>query len=387
MWDPSEELAALRAADLYRQPRRIDVAGPTEAWVDGRRCTVFCSNDYLGLAQHPSVVEAFTAAAQRDGVGSGAAHLITGHRREHEALEEELAEFLGRDRVLLFSTGYMANMGVIDALASSGDGVFQDRLNHASLLDGARLSGAKRIRYRHADAEHLRMRLGAEAVARRLVVTDGVFSMDGDLAPLPAISQLAAEHDATLIVDDAHGIGVIGKQGRGVLEYYGLAQQQVPLLIGTLGKGLGTFGAFVAGPAPVVEYLVQKARTFMFTTAQPPAVAAATRASLQLVRTESWRRDKLQTLIARFRRGAEQLGLPLMASQTPIQPLLVGEAQRALRLGEQLMAAGMLVTPIRPPTVPPGSARLRITFSAEHSEEQVDRLLDAFERLKLADSA
>jgi 8-amino-7-oxononanoate synthase len=353
--------------------------GPTgpRATEGGRGLLVFCSNDYLGLASDPRIAHAMTKAASEGGTGSGGAHLVSGHRQEHEALEAELSDFLGRERTLLFSTGYAANLGVIDALLGRGDGCFQDRLNHASLLDGARLSGARLIRYRHADVEDLASRLHGSEHRQRLVVTDGVFSMDGDTAPLRELAVCARDNGAWLMVDDAHGIGVTGPGAAGSVAAAGLGVDEVPVLVGTLGKAFGTFGAFVSGSAELVEYLVQCARTYIYTTAPPPSLAAASRVALRLVRQESWRRDRLQALIHRFRQGAEQLDLALMPSTTPIQPLVVGEADAAVAASEGLEARGFLVTAIRPPTVPAGTARLRITLSAAHSDEQVDRLLDA----------
>lgn len=380
MWDLDAELSARRAAGLYRQPRALAARGVL-AQRDGRSYRIFCSNDYLGLADHPRVVAAFQRAAAEYGVGSGAAHLVSGHRYQHEALEEELAAFLGRERALLFSTGYMANMGVIDALLADGDALYEDRLNHASLLDGARLAGARRLRYAHVDVRHLAQRLGADEYRHRLIATDGVFSMDGDVAPLAELAALAAQHAAWLMVDDAHGIGVLGATGAGSVEAAGLDAAQVPVLVGTLGKALGTFGAFVAGSHTLIEFLWQQARTFIYTTALPPAVAAATRESVRLLAEEAWRREHLQGLIQRFRHGAKQLGLPLLDSATPIQPLLVGDAEPALALSAALEQAGFLVTAIRPPTVPRGGARLRVTLSAAHAAADVDALLQALEAL------
>ncbi|MDX1592702.1 MAG: 8-amino-7-oxononanoate synthase [Gammaproteobacteria bacterium] len=369
-----------RSEGLYRE-RRV-VSGPVgpEAVVDGRRLLAFCSNDYLGLAGDPRVAEAFASAARRFGSGSGAAHLVNGHHAEHHALEEELAAFTGRARALLFSTGYMANLGTIAALAGRGDSVIGDRLNHASLIDGARLSGARRLRYRHADPDSLAEQL-KRAPGRALVATDGVFSMDGDVAPLAELAATCREHDARLLVDDAHGLGATGPGGRGSLALAGLDAGQVPLLVGTLGKAFGTFGAFVAGDEPMIETLIQHARPYIYTTALPPAVAAATRASLRLAIDEEWRRDRLAELVARFRAGAGALGLELLPSQSPIQALVLGDAARALDASRALEARGLLVTAIRPPTVPDGTARLRITFSAAHDEAQVDRLLDGLAEL------
>ncbi|MGC8854744.1 MAG: 8-amino-7-oxononanoate synthase [Halothiobacillaceae bacterium] len=373
-----QRLAERRAADLYRRPRIAEGPATPYRMVDGRRVLSFCSNDYLGLANHPRVITAFKRGADEYGVGSGAAHLVNGHTRAHQALEEELATFAGRERALLFSTGYMANLGAIGALVGRGDAVFEDRLNHASLLDGGLLSGARFRRYAHADV-HALASLLAEAGAgagERLIVTDGVFSMDGDLAPLPALATLADQHDAWLMVDDAHGLGVLGTTGRGTLEHYGLDATDVPVLMGTLGKALGTTGAFVAGSADLIEWLIQAARPYIYTTALPAALAEATRASLCLIDEEPWRREHLHSLIQRFKRGAQQLGLRLMPSDTPIQPILVGDAGEALGLSQQLLDTGIQVTAIRPPTVPQGTARLRITLSALHRPEDIDQLLD-----------
>lgn len=376
MWDPRAELHALRAADLERRARVLSpVHGPHVRAEDGTGLLSFCSNDYLGLADHPKVTDAFVSEARRTGVGSGASHLVTGHRPVHRDLEEALADWLGRDRALLFSTGYMANAGSIAALVTRGDMVHQDRLNHASLLDGGLLCQGRMRRYAHADAGALEAGLGLSA-RRHLVVTDGVFSMDGDVAPLRALCDAAQRHQAALMVDDAHGLGVLGREGRGSVDEAGLDQYGVPLLVGTLGKAFGTFGAFVAGPEDWVELLRQRVRTHIYTTAPPPAIAAATLASLQLVRDESWRREHLSALIARFREGARELGLRLQPSTTPIQPLIIGEAADALAASRSLEQHGILVTAIRPPTVPDGSARLRITLSAAHEEAHVDRLLD-----------
>ncbi len=365
-----------RAEGLYRSRRVVAGRVGPEGEVDGRRLLAFCSNDYLGLAGDPRVAEAFADAARRLGSGSGAAHLVNGHHAEHHALEEALAAFTGRERALLFSTGYMANLGTIAALVGRGDTLVGDRLNHASLIDGARLSGAKLLRYHHADPTALADQL-ARATGRTLVTTDGVFSMDGDVAPLRELASECRAHGAWLLVDDAHGLGATGPGGRGSLALADLDATDVPLLVGTLGKAFGTFGAFVAGDEALIETLIQQARPYIYTTALPPAVAAATRVSLRLAMDEDWRRERLGTLIARFRAGAAALGLELLPSETPIQALLLGDARRALAASAALEARGLLVTAIRPPTVPEGTARLRITLSAAHDEAQVDRLLDA----------
>ena len=336
----------------------------------------FCSNDYLGLARHPQVIAALAAAAADFGVGSGAAHLVSGHSAPHQALEEELAAFTGRERALLFSTGYMANLGVISSFAGRGETVLEDRLNHASLLDGARLSGARLLRYAHGDAAAAgRMLAQRDAVA--LLATDGVFSMDGDIAPLAELASLARRARAWLLVDDAHGLGVLGSGGRGTLAVAALDSTAVPLLVGTLGKAFGTFGAFVAGDADTIEYLLQHARTGIYTTALPPALAAATRVALRLAAAEPWRRERLGALIARFRVAAARAGLAPGPVATPIQPVIVGSDAEAVRLSAALRSAGFWVAAIRPPTVPQGRARLRITLSALHRESDVDALVAA----------
>lgn len=381
MKDLRHDLDQRKAQQLYRA-RRIAASpqGPAMS-IDGESLLSFCSNDYLGLANHPAIVRALKEGADRWGVGSGAAHLVSGHSAAHHALEEDLADFTGYPRALLFSTGYMANLGVAGALLGHNDRVFEDRYNHASLLDAARYTGARLVRYAHGDVEDLRLRLNASGHSERLIATDGVFSMDGDIAPLAELAGCAREAQAWCLVDDAHGFGVLGAKGRGSLEHCGLQSADKPILMATLGKACGTFGAFVAGSEELVETLIQQSRTYIYTTATPAALAEATRASLRLVREETWRREKLHDLIARFRRGAAELGLTLMASETPIQPLLVGEPGPALQFSERLRLRGVLVPAIRPPTVPEGTARLRITLSAAHEEQQVDRLLSALDEV------
>jgi len=379
-----QRLAERRAAHLYRSLKIAEGPQAPRRVVDGREVLGFCSNDYLGLANHPEVIAAFRRGASEYGVGSGAAHLVNGHTRAHQALEEELAAFLGRERALLFSTGYMANLGAVGALAGRGDAVFEDRLNHASLLDAGLLSGARFRRYPHADAGALARQLSETEAGERLVVTDGVFSMDGDLAPLPELAALARRHDAWLMVDDAHGIGVLGRTGRGTLEHLGLDATDAPILMGTLGKALGTAGAFIAGDHDLIEWLIQAARPYIYTTAMPAALAEATRASLRLVDDEAWRREHLRDLIVQFKTGAQQIGLKLMPSDTPIQPILVGDAGEAMKLSARLWDAGIQVTAIRPPTVPPGTARLRVTLSAAHAERDVDIVLTTLENLRPA---
>jgi 8-amino-7-oxononanoate synthase len=370
-------LSERRATHRYRYRRVLETPQLPELVVDGKSYLAFCSNDYLGLANHPAVIKNLQSAAERYGVGSGASHLVNGHSSEHHALEEELAAFCGRERALLFSTGYMANLGAITALVGQGDAVFEDRLNHASLLDAGLLSSARFQRFLHNDLDNLQTRLEKTEAARKLIVVDGVFSMDGDFAPLAQLAQLAQQHNAWLMVDDAHGFGCFGQRGGGTAEHFGLTQAQLPILMGTLGKAFGTFGAFIAGSEVLIETLIQFARPYIYTTAMPPAVAAATRTSLQLLQQESWRREHLQQLIAHFRRGAAEIGLQLLDSTSPIQPIILGDEARALAFSEELAARGFLVIAIRPPTVPVGSSRLRVTLSAAHSVAQVDALLNA----------
>lgn len=371
-------------SSLLRRMRTVDRAEGPWLEIDGRRLIGFCSNDYLGLARHPQLIAAFKRVADDEGVGSTAAHLVCGHRREHAKLEEALADWTGRERALLFSNGYAANLGVQQALLGGVDGAIcvQDKLNHASLIDGCRLAGAELKRYPHADVAGAARQLASRASAPALLATDGVFSMDGDVAPLAALAALAAHEGATLMVDDAHGLGVLGAQGAGSVAAAGLGETEAPVLMATLGKALGCAGAFVAGSATLIEGLTQFARTQIYSTAMPPALAAAALAAVTLARVEAWRRDRLVSLIARFRHGAAELGLPLMDSPTAIQPLLLGDAEAALAASQALEAQGLLVTAIRPPTVPSGQARLRITLSAAHEENHVDRLLEALGRVR-----
>ena len=378
--DIPRALEERRAQSLYRERVRLDGAQQVHTLIDGRPMLSFCSNDYLGLANHPAIARRLTEAVAAHGTGAGASHLVNGHHAEHEALEEELAAFTGREAALVFSTGYMANLGVISALMGRGDTVVQDKLNHASLIDGSQLSQARLLRYRHNDPAHLEDRL-KQAQGKCLVVTDGVFSMDGDCARLNAISELCQAHGAWLMVDDAHGLGVLGDQGQGLVSQCGLDESEVPLLVGTLGKAFGTAGAFVAGRRSTIDYLLQYARSYIYTTAAPPAVAAATREALMLVQQADPVRARLNRLIQRFRQGVDQLPFELMPSHTPIQPLLVGSNEAALTLSQGLRERGLLVTAIRPPTVPAGEARLRVTLSAGHSEADVDRLLNTLEDL------
>jgi 8-amino-7-oxononanoate synthase len=369
-------LAARAAQGLERVRRRVESAQAPRLAVDGREVLHFGSNDYLGLASDPRVIAAAQEGASRFGVGAGASHLISGHFAPHEVLEGELASWVapcGAARALLFSTGYMANLALVTTLAGRGDAVFGDRLNHACLNDAALLSRAEFVRYRHRDLDDLRRRLSASRARRKLVCTDAVFSMDGDIAPLPDLAALAEEHDAWLLADDAHGFGMLG-EGRGTLAHFGLASERI-LYMGTLGKAAGVAGAFVAAHERVIETLIQSARTYVYTTASPPLLACALSASLALIRDEPQRRAHLFALVRRFREGAEALPWPVLPSETAIQPLVIGDSAGAVRVSEKLWERGLWVPAIRPPTVPQDTARLRITLSAAHSERDVDRLL------------
>ncbi|MBT5891903.1 MAG: 8-amino-7-oxononanoate synthase [Chromatiales bacterium] len=378
-------LQARQQQQLYRQRRVVESPQARVIMVNGNELLNLCSNDYLGLANDERIRQAFISGVNTWGVGSGASHLVCGHTRAHHYLEEQLAEFTARPRALMFSSGYAANLGAINALVSAGDAIFEDKLNHASLLDGGLLSRANFKRFRHKDCNHLNDQLGQISASdgRKLIVTDGVFSMDGDLCDIDALCKIGTEHKAWLMVDDAHGFGVLGEEGRGVVNPAIHSSDDVQVLVGTLGKAFGTQGAFIAGSEELIETLIQGARTFIYTTALPAAVAVATTESLRIVRTEHWRREKLQALIAQFREGAQALGLDLLPSTTPIQPVLMDSEANALQVAQQLEDQGILVTAIRPPTVPAGTSRLRITFTANHTEADVSQLLHALKRAML----
>jgi 8-amino-7-oxononanoate synthase len=369
--------------DEHRYRQRLVVDGPQniELNIDGKSYLNFCSNDYLGLANHPKVIEALQNGSKQYGVGSGASHLINGHSRAHHQLEEELAEFVNRPRALLFSTGYMANLGVISALLGKGDVIFEDRLNHASLLDGGLLSQARLQRFQHNDVADLESKLANSKADTKLVCTDGVFSMDGDVALISQLADTANRYGAWLMVDDAHGLGTFGATGRGVLESANASLTDVPILVGTLGKAFGTFGAFVAGEDDLIETLIQKARSYIYTTALPPAVAEATRQSVRLMDEEAWRRDRLNQNIAYYKRLVMQSGLADSGSDSAIQPVVIGDVRDTLTLSENLRQSGILVSAIRPPTVPEGTARLRITLCAEHRHEHIEQLVEVISRL------
>lgn len=366
-----------RAQNRYRQRKVLQSPQGSHVQVDGKDMLAFCSNDYLALANHPRVVEAFQKAADRYGVGSGASHLVCGHGEEHHRLEEKLAAATGRDRAVLISTGYMANFGVINALADARSSVFMDRLNHASLLDGGFICRGTLHKFPHNDVGALSSQLAACEQDYKLIAVDGIYSMDGDLAPLPELAQLARDHGAALMVDDAHGFGWLGSTGAGVCEHFGLDQEDVPILMATLGKSLGSFGAFVAGSEELIEVLIQTCRPYIFSTALPPAVAAASSAALDVIHDEPERRSNLNQLILHFRAEAKARGIPVQESETPVQPVVLGSESRTMAVAEFLAQRGIWVGAIRPPSVPEASSRLRISLNASHTKGQVERLLDA----------
>ena len=348
--------------------------------INGRWLTEFSSNDYLGLAQQFEVTNALQDAAAREGAGAGASHLVSGHHAAHEGLERDIADWLGYPRALLFGSGFLANLAVQQALLEDGDVCVQDRLNHASLLDATRLAGAKLRRYPHLDPEGALRQLKLQPEGAAMLVTDGVFSMDGDAAPLRSLSLVARMQQAMFFVDDAHGVGVRGPEGRGSVAEARMGVADVPLQLVTLGKALGGYGAVVVGEDTLIQHLAETARPYIYTTAMPPALAAATRIAVKHARRDQWRRDKLQSLVDRFRSGAQRAGLQLMASDSPIQPVLCGSDTTALALSAALDSAGYLVPAIRPPTVPDGKARLRVTLSALHSLQDVDGLVTTLAR-------
>ena len=372
------ELSGLEARDLKRTRRTLESPQGARVRVDGRDYVAFCSNDYLGLAAHPELIAAAREGAARHGVGAGASHLLSGHSAAHRELEDRLAAFVAKPRALLFSAGYLANIGVVTALVGRGDAVFADRLNHASLNDAALLSRADFKRYPHLDLAALERQLAASRARRKLIVTDAVFSMDGDIAPVPALVLLAERHGAWLLLDDAHGFGVLGPQGRGTLAQSGADSPRV-ILVGTLGKAAGVFGAFAAGDATMIETLVQRARPYVYTTATPPLLALALVKSLELVRDGDERRQRLQQRIALLQQRLKSSRWRLAPSSTAIQPLLIGGAAEAVAVADGLARAGLLVPAIRPPTVPRGTARLRISLSAAHEADDVERLAAALQ--------
>jgi len=378
--DLRSELTKKKQQFRYRKRRISKSPQQVEMEIDGNNIISFCSNDYLGFANHPKIKQTTIDAIRHYGVGSGSAHLVNGHSHAHHRLEEELAEFSGYPRALLFSTGYMANMGVCQALLNKDDYVFEDRLNHASLIDGGLISGARLQRYLHNDVDSLEKKLSKVAVSHeieieKLVLSDGVFSMDGDIADVPALSSLCNRTDSWLMIDDAHGFGVLGKTGKGILQHFSLDSDDVPIYMATLGKAIGTAGAFIAGSDDLIETIIQKARTYIYTTAMPAAIAEATRCSLTLLQDEPQHLQNLNHNIEFFRKCCEQSGLIIEKSQTAIQPLLIGDDEKTISISQQLFEQGFLVTAIRPPTVPEGTSRLRITLSAKHTTEHIERLI------------
>ena len=377
----AHQLAQLESDGLRRRRRTLETSCGPLARVDGRELISFCSNDYLGLASDPALIEAASTGARTWGVGSGASHLVSGHLLPHEALELQLAAFTGFPKALLLSTGFMANLAIVPTLVGRGDAVFADKLNHASLIDAVQLSRADSQRYPHGDLAALERMLGASTAKRKLILTDAVFSMDGDLAPLPELLELAERFDAWLVIDDAHGFGVLGPQGRGALAHFALPHAERIIYMGTLGKAAGASGAFVAGSATVVEWLLQRARTYIFTTGSSPIIACALLASLDLIEHGDERRAHLQGLTTQLRDGLDNTRWQLVPSPTAIQPIIIGGNHEALRVANALFERGLWVPAIRPPTVPKGTARLRVSLTAAHTNEQVERLVHALREL------
>ncbi|MEW6543008.1 MAG: 8-amino-7-oxononanoate synthase [Nitrospirota bacterium] len=373
-----DRLQDLTERHLLRRLRLVESPPGPEVVVDGRPVVLLASNDYLGLATHPALKQAAVAAIDRFGVGSGASRLVSGTLPPHRELEDALARFKGTEAALTFGSGYLANVGLIPALIGAGGLILADRLCHASLLDGCRLSGADRRRFRHNDPDHLASLLAKRPVGREtLIVTEGVFSMDGDLAPLPDLLALAERYEARLLVDDAHGTGVMGPNGRGTIEHFGL-ESRLPFHMGTLSKALGTSGAYVVGPAALVQYLVNTARSFIYTTAPPPACAAAARAALAVLSAEPERRTRLWDNRKRLHAGLTALGFRTTDTQSPIMPVLIGDAERTVALADRLLQLGVYAPAIRPPTVPQETSRIRTTVTADHRPEHIDRALAAF---------
>ncbi len=376
-----QQLQNKRDNNQYRHREVLQSPQSVRIRLNGKQYLSFSSNDYLGLANDPRIIEASIDALRHYGIGSGAAHLITGHSYLHHQLEDMLAQHTGRSRALLYSTGYMANVGAISALCGKGDLVVEDKLNHASLIDGGLISDAKFKRYKHSDMENLEAILSKSVETNKLIVTDGVFSMDGDIAAMPLIMKLAKKYQADVFVDDAHGFGVLGNRGGGICEQFSLIKDDEPIIMGTLGKAFGVFGAFIAGSENLIEWLIQQSRMYVFTTAMPPSLAAASIKSLEIIQKENYRREHLTDLITFFRNEVKKIGLSLMPSLTPIQPIIVGEEKKALEWSDYLRDHGVLVKAIRPPTVPIGTSRLRITFSAAHSKEDVSTLIKLLAKL------
>lgn len=376
-----QELDNRNQQGLYRSRKLLQSPQGREIRLNGQRVLNFCSNDYLGLANHEQVKKAFISGAKKFGVGSGSAHLVNGHTQAHHALEEELADFCGFPRALLFSTGYMANLGIAQSLCSKNDLLIEDKLNHASLLDAANISGAKLHRYLHCDYKSLDNKLGRCDKGEKLISTDAVFSMDGDEADIQTMMTISKSQDAWLMLDDAHGFGVLGKNGSGSLTHQQVTADDTHIYMATLGKAMGTAGAFVAGSEELIEYLIQTSRCYIYTTAMPAAIAEATRTSLRLLVEENWRQQALIKNISYFKSMAELADLNLLPSDTAIQPVVIGDATRAMDISMQLLGKGLHVAAIRPPTVPKNTARLRITLRADHTEQDIEQLITAIKQL------
>ncbi len=382
IWDELQnDLETLQRDGLRRQRRTLELPCGPQVRVDGRTLTSFCSNDYLGLASEPALIEAACRGARRWGVGSGASHLVSGHLSPHAQLEQQLAEFTGFPAALLFSTGYLANLAIVPALVGRNDAVFADRLNHASLIDAVQLSRAESLRYAHGDLTTLERLLRQSTARRKLILTDAVFSMDGDLAALPELLALAERFDAWLVVDDAHGFGVLGAQGRGSVSHFNLAMTPRLIVMGTLGKAAGASGAFVAGSQTVIDWLTQRARSYVYTTAASPIIACALAASLQLIRDGDVRREQLWQRVGQFREGLAGTPWRLLPSSTAIQPVILGDPHETVRVAAALYERGLWVPAIRPPTVPAGTSRLRVSLSAAHTSRQVAQLVSALREL------
>jgi 8-amino-7-oxononanoate synthase len=378
----THQLDVLGAQGLRRSLRSVSSCQGREIVIDGQKVLNFCSNDYLGLASDPRIVKAAQAVMEQRGFGAGASRLVCGNFDEHDALEQELAAFKQVPAALVFSCGYMANTGIIASLVSRGDAVFSDRLNHASIVDGIVLSRADLCRYPHKDMNALdEMLAKATGARRKLIVTDTVFSMDGDIAPLKDIVRLAKQHNAWLMVDEAHAFGVFGPTGAGLVEAMGL-EADVDVQMGTLSKAAGTYGAYCAGSPELKEYLINSARSFVFTTAVPPAVAAASRCALNIMKNEPQRRERVLALAGKMRDGLKALGFDTLESATPIIPVMVRKASQAVEMSQKLLARGIFVSAIRPPTVPAHTARLRVTVTAAHNDEDIAACLEAFEHVR-----
>lgn len=381
-----QELNELREFHLYRTLKRIDSSQSSRIVITGREYINLCSNNYLGLANHPSLKEAAISAIRNYGTGAAASRLVSGNMEVHEMLEKITAEFKHTEDTLLFNTGYMANAGIIHALAGEGDAIFSDELNHASIVDGCRLSKADVFIYRHRDAEHLKslisrsMERSNRGHRRRIIITESVFSMDGDIAPLTDIIEIAGRYEAILIVDDAHATGVLGKTGRGSFERFGINNNS-HIQMGTYSKALGSFGAYIAGNKTVKDYLINKARSFIYTTSLPPSVVAASIAAISILQENNMLVEKVRENTTIFREGLRALGYNTMKSETPIIPVFTGDIEKTILFSQRLFDEGIYATPIRPPTVPEGSCRIRTTVTAEHSKSDIEHCIEVFRRV------